>query len=77
MKRLGYMLLLGAALIAQTGCDEWEDFSVNLGYLGSPGYGWHGSNSCCRNDYIVQEYWVEETYYESSWYDSWFDIWFY
>ncbi len=72
MKRLSLILLLGSALLAQTGCDDWEDFVVDFGYYADPGYGWYDSGGCC-NDVYVEEYWYEETYYqEDYWYDDWF-----
>jgi hypothetical protein len=70
MKRLSLILLFGAALLAQTGCDDWEDLVFDFGYYADPGYGWYDSGGGCDGVY-VEEYWYEETYYESSWYDDW------
>ena len=73
MKRLSLILLLGSALLAQTGCDDWEDFVVDFGYSADPGYGWYDSGGY-YDDVYVEEYWYEETYYEE---DYWYDDWFY
>ncbi|MFQ5806881.1 MAG: hypothetical protein ACE5I3_10565 [Phycisphaerae bacterium] len=73
MKKLTCMLLLGAALFAQSGCDDvLEGFSLDLGFYGSPGYYWSGPSGYYEDTY-VEEYWYEETYYEESWYaDDWY-----
>ncbi len=72
MKKLTCVLLLGAALLAQTGCDDvLEDFDLDFGYYGSPGHDWSGPGGYYEETYIEEEYWYEETYYEDSWYDDW------
>jgi|GEM_PF-3242976 len=71
MKRLSMILLLGAAIVAQTGCDDLEDFDLDLGFYGNPGYDRYGPEVYYEDTY-VEEYWVEETYYEETWYDDWF-----
>ena len=75
MKRLGSLLLIGTALLAQTGCDD-DGFSIDLGYFGVPSYGYGGYDVYYERPYVT-EYWVEETYYEEAWYeDVWYDTWF-
>jgi hypothetical protein len=75
MKKLMCMLLLGAALLTQAGCDDLEDLEFAL--YGSPGCYSCGSSGYYEDTY-VEEYWYEETYYEDTWYeDSWYDDWLY
>jgi hypothetical protein len=70
MKRLSVILLLSAALLAPTGCDELEDIDLDFEIYADPGYGWYDTGGY-YDDVYVEEYWYEETYYEDSWYD-WF-----
>jgi hypothetical protein len=77
MKKLTCMLLLGAALLAQTGCDDvLEDLHLDVSVYGSPGYHWSSPGGYYEDTY-VDEYRYEETYYEESWYldDSYFWPW--
>jgi hypothetical protein len=73
MKRLGCLMLLGAALLVPTGCDDvLEDFALDLGYYASPGYYSPGPGGYYEETYVEEEYWYEETYYEDTWYvDDW------
>ena len=71
MKRYGLILLLGAALVAQTGCDDLDDLGLDIGFYGGPGYDRYGPEVYYEDTY-VEEYWVEETYYEETWYDDWY-----
>ena len=58
MKRLSLILLLGAALLAQTGCDDLEDLVFNVGYYADPGYGWYDTGG-----YYEEDYWYDEWFY--------------
>ncbi len=72
MKKLSCILLLGAALFAQTGCDDMlEDFDLDFVVYADPGRGRYCPDEYYQDVY-VEEYWYEETYYEESWYDDWY-----
>ena len=76
MRRLTYILLIGAALLTQTGCDDvLEDFSLDLGLWGDPGYCWSGPSGGYCEDTYYEEYWYEETYYEDWSYDEGWYLW--
>ena len=80
MKRLSCLLLLAAALVAQSGCDDvLEDFNLDFGFCGRPGYSGYCWSGPCYEESYVEEHWYEETRYEDSWYeDSWYgDDWYF
>jgi hypothetical protein len=76
MRTLTCTLLLGATLLAGTGCDDiLEGFGLDVAYYGDPGYCCSGPGGYYEDTYVVEEYydqyWYEETYYEDAWYAEW------
>ncbi len=70
MKRLAAIVLIGAALFAQTGCDEL-DYAYS--FYGEPGY--YTDDVYYEDVYYedtYDEYWYDDSYSVDVWYDDWF-----
>jgi hypothetical protein len=77
MRRLMIMLLLGAGLLAQVGCDDvLEDLEdIDVHFYGGPDCWRCGHDGYYYEEVYVEDYWYEDRYCEHSWWDGWWWLW--